>query len=98
MEIDIGGLGARQSGGIETGGTELTQYDKLQGAVACPMLDQEAMHAAQTSTAMVLEDLGKQLHESQRQHHIDIQELHEGHNREMTDLCIQQDQLVRNKI
>ena len=61
MEIDTGGLGSGRRGGIETGGTELAQYDRLKGAVARLMLDQEAVPAAQTSTAMALEDLGKQL-------------------------------------
>ena len=98
MEIDTGGLGAGRRAGAETGSTDLTQYDRLQGAVARLMLDQEAMHASQTSTAMALEDLGKQLHESQRQHHIDIQELHEGHNREMMELRTQQEQMVRTEI
>ena len=51
--------------GIETGGSELTQYDRLQVAVVRLMLDQDAMNAAQTLTAMVLEDLRKQLHERQ---------------------------------
>ena len=50
--------------GLDTGRTELTQYHKRKGAVARLMMDQEAMHAAPTLTAMTLEDMGKQLHES----------------------------------
>ena len=98
MEVDAGGLGAGRRAGVEMGSTDLTQYDRLQGAVARLMLDHEAMHATQTSTALALEDLGKQLHESQRQHPIDIQELHEGHHREMAELRIQQEQMVKNEI
>ena len=72
MEVDPGGLGAGRRGGIDTGSSELTQYDRLQGAVSRLMLDHKAMHAAQTLTAMAPEALWKQLHESQRKHCIDI--------------------------
>ena len=78
MEVDTGGLGAGRRGGTDTGSTELTQYDRLLGAVTRLMVDHEAMHEAQKLTAMALEDLGKQLHESQRHYHTNIQELHEG--------------------
>ena len=75
MEIDTGGLRRRGRAGTETGGTKLTQYVKLQGAEARLVMDQEAMHAAKTSKAIVFEDLEKHLHESQRQHHLDVQDL-----------------------
>ena len=64
MKVDTGRLGAGRRAGVEPVSTELTQYDRLQGAVARLLLDHEALHANQTSTAMALEDLGKQLHES----------------------------------
>ena len=57
------------------GNTDITQYDRLNGAVSRLMLDHEAMHAAQASTVTELEDLEKQLHESQRKHYINIQDL-----------------------
>ena len=45
MKVDIGGLGAGRRAGVEIKSTDLTQYDRLPGAVARLMLDHEAMHA-----------------------------------------------------
>ena len=59
MDIDTGGLGAGRRGMTDMGNTDLTQYDRLQGAVSRLMLDHEAMHAAQASTVMALENLRK---------------------------------------
>ena len=60
------------------GSTELTQYDKLHGVVSKLMMEHEGLHKTQISTTLALEDLGKQLHESQRQHHQEIQEMQEN--------------------
>ena len=82
----------------DMGNTDLTQYDRLQGAVSRLMLDHEAMNPAQESNVTALEDLVKQLHESKWKHHIEIQKLQEGHNRDMIELCNQQEQMVRTEI
>ena len=47
---------------------------------------------------MALEDLGKQLHESQRRHHADMQEIQEGHVRDILELKQHQEEMVRTEI
>ena len=60
------------------GSTELTQYDKLHGVVSKLMMEHEGLNKTQISTTLALEDIGKQLHESQRQYHQEMQEMQEN--------------------
>ena len=97
MEIDTGGLGAsRRSEQIKP--SEITQYDKLNSVISRLLMDHEALHISQISTTMALEDLGKQLHESQRRHHADMQEIQEGHVRDILELKQHQEEMVRTEI
>ena len=89
MEIDTGGLGASRGRGPDKGSTDLTQYDKLHGVVSKLIMEHEGLHRTQISTTLALEDLGKPLHESQRQHHRDIQDMQEVHSRELVELRTQ---------
>ena len=85
MEIDTGGLGAiRRNSTKDTG--EITQYDKLNSVISRLLMDHEALHTTQISTTMALEDLGKQMHESQRRQQSDLQELHENRARDIQEL------------
>ena len=97
MEIDTGGLGAsRRNTTKDTG--EITQYDKLNSVISRLLMDHEALHTTQISATMALEDLGKQMHESQRRHQADLQDLQENHTRDLLELRQHQEELVRSEI
>ena len=98
MEIYTGGLGASRGRGPDKGFTNFTQYDKRHGVFSKLMMEHEGLHRTQISTTLALEDLGKQLHESQRQHHRDIQDMQEVHSRELVEMRTQQELLVRTEI
>ena len=85
IKISTGGLGASRRSDQTTPG-KITQYDKLNSVISRLLMDHEARHTSQISTRMTLKDLGKQMHESQRRHHVDLQEIQEGHVRDIQEL------------
>ena len=96
-EIDTGGLGASRRNTTQDTG-EITRYDKLNSVISRLLMDHEALLTTQISTTIALEDLGKQMHESQRRHHADLQNLPESHTRHIQELRQHQEKLVRSEI